>query len=600
MHKILRHEDYARDFYNRIRNNDRMYRAVGEERMQQEPGKPRANTSTLEFHRVVESVTSATDAVTFGDDPWFQPWSDELFDDMLKAIRDTQAVMEQQHDDMNLRIKAMNGIRSGILHGTMFAHLKWTEKVRWRDVGDEFRPYTMYDGPEWVHIPLWKAHFEPGVSEIEDMEWFSFEYEISRTELQELVNEVKRGQESGDIQDAEVRDVTEVENVLNLSFIVDGAPVQYTSEGWRVSEQLSQARGYEGDLRPGKFHIDEYWGIHPLKKNPNDPNGQEAMPVFHRILIVNGREWIIDMPNPYAHGALPFIKVGFLPNEDDVYALGMGDLLQNKVTEINERRNLGLDILTMSLFGMWQRTGVEPGRGTTRVRMFPGKIFDQLADGVMTPIQVNTSGLSAALRMDAVDIEEMRGASAATANVQGLQQGGTATEIRNIATESNRRIATYAIIFAAEALKKFLWFQAEMNRQFLPAFVTVGIPNEAGIIEGTRISRENIFHRARFKMKVAIDLESRPRLLRNINQTMQLLGTTLQASPDLLPVIKPTLIQLMKKVLLLFKINPEQALPAEKIEEVLTAAPAGGGVDALLGPEAAAGATVPAAAGGVR
>ena len=555
MERIQEHIDYAGQFIRNTRRNDRMYRAIGEERRASEPGRPRADTASLEYHRNVESVTSAVDAVHWGDDPWFMPWSTEARDDVIEASQATQSVMRQQHEDMTLRTKMMVSMRSGLNHGTCIAYWSWKFRERYIDTGPRYEKGVMFDGPNWKHIPLWRFHFPPRVMEIEDMSWASMEYEITKEELAGMVHNIKLRNAPG----------TKTKDVFKLNL-----EEKTTSEGIQVSDAIRQQQGYLTQRDNRMVHVDDYWGVHPTIKNRTDPNSKEGLPLIWRILVVNGREWVAQMVNPYAHGRLPFGACRFLPNEEDFYGIGMGDILANKYISINERRNLMTDIVTMALFGMWQRTGAIPGKATSRVRLFPGKIFDSVIDGLMSQLKVDTSVLRPGMALDNIDIEEMRATSGASSNVQGIKQGGTATEIRNIATESARKIATYAIIFSAEMSKKFLENQADLNEQFLPFEFATSITGEDGVIRGQIKAKHNLLRRARFQMKVATDLEFRKPLLRNINQTIQQLAQVLKMNPRLEPVLMPQILQLTKKTLILYGENASQFAPAARIQQILS------------------------------
>jgi hypothetical protein len=478
-------------------------------------------------------------------------------------MHNTRLVMEQQHDDMGLRQKAQAGIRTGLNQGTLIIYAPWKKRNRWvRGVNDAgkavYQKREAFNGQDWENIPIWRFHSDDCVDP-DDMMWFSREFETSKENLQELINAHKG------IRAAQTRDLKDVK--------WEG---EYNSEGRKISEYLKVDRAYNLRTLGTKVHVDDYWGIHPTKKNPNDPTGTQAMPIFYRIMIVNGRDWVIQTPNPFWHGRLPICVVRFLPNEEQFYGIGMGELLRQKWMMINKRRNLMTDILTMSLFGMWQRQGATPGRHNQRIRLYPGRVFDSMIDGVMQQLRVETSALKPGMAMDQLDIEEMRAVTAATSNIQGLAQGGTATEIRNIAQESARRIATFATIFGVEGIRKFLTLQAMNNAQFLPDEFAVGENTVEGV-RGRLIDKDQIFKRPRFRMKIATDLEFAPRIQRNLNQMMANMATMLQADPRLVPILEPMILQLGKKAMVLFGENPFESISEEKIRQILTMPPPGMG-----------------------
>jgi len=556
MERIQDHVNYARLFMRNAAEIDRMYRANPADKMgrgQAEPGKPKANTASLEYFRNIESVTSAVDAVEFGDEPWFLPWSDELRDDVIEATRLTQATMDNQHEAMGLRMKVRSAIRHCLNHGTLVAHTVWRKRERWIDTGDRFRSQVLFDGPDWVNIPIWRWHFDPTAHEIEDMIWCSFEYDISKQGLQEIITA------------AEGLPLAETRNLRNLD--LEG---KISSEGFEVSRTIEITRGYSS-VKPDTVHVDEYWGIHPTKKNPNDPKGEEALPMIWRILIVNGKEWVLQMPNPYAHGEFPFIKINFIKDEESFYGLGHGDLISRAYKMINKRRNLIIDIVNTSLLGMWQRSGGQVGKMANRIRLYPGKIFDSHIEGVISPLPVNTTGLRSGFQMDQIEIEEIRAATAATSNVQAIQQGGTATEIRNIATESARRISTFATELADKGLRPFLNRQDELNQQFLPEIFSVQTTDSQGIPTAKVVEKADLLRRARFKMKVATDLEFRRTILRNLNASLGNVAQIIQAAPVVAPALIPSLIQMTKKTLQMYGINPNEAIPSEVVQQVMAA-----------------------------
>ena len=62
---------------------------------------------------------------------------------------------------------------------------------------------------------------------------------------------------------------------------------------------------------------------------------------------------IIDIPNPYSHGEIPYIKIDFLPLPDEFYSIGIPDICGSMNIMLNTIKNQRVDNVTMAIHKMW-------------------------------------------------------------------------------------------------------------------------------------------------------------------------------------------------------------------------------------------------------
>jgi hypothetical protein len=244
---------------------------------------------------------------------------------------------------------------------------------------------------------------------------------------------------------------------------------------------------------------------------------------------------------------------------------------------LNETDSLLQEMTMFGLYGIWRRSGALTSGMAKSVRIFPGRIFDDQVDGVIEPITRDMAPFKLAQAMQAMRVEAMRAASGATTNMQALQSGNTATEVRTIAAEAARRLAGLAVSFANQILRPFIEMELSLYDQFLPADASVVsmVPFNGQMVAATAKKAQLRLKTAKVRLKLATDLDFRKNMTRNLNQATaqlsNLIGTIATAAPAAAPeavaMLLPGIMQLVKKQLAINGINPE-VIPKELTDQI--------------------------------
>ncbi len=485
-----------------------------------------ANTFVMETFRDVESVGSALESILFADEPWFEIDAMSLDEDAQDRSMITQAVLEQQLEEMQFRTKFSRILRSLVLNGTGVVETFWNFRTKFLPDGKDFKEVSVIDQPDIALVPLANWRFDPFAQTIEDALWVAKEIEVNESELNSLVSA------SGKLSDQMIKSPDPVPPG-NLS----------TDIGLNVARQLRFGKGFT-EIDGKRIVVVDYWGKHPLKETPVD----------WRIVTVNGNQTVVEIPNPYDHGMKPFLRGTYIDRENSFYAMGVGQILRRPQEEINDFRNLGRDMLNYGLNNMWFRKG--PGSSKAkRLKIKPNAIFDVDETGQLEPIKPNLEVLTQLIRFEELTKEDMRFGSAATTTTQALPTGVTATEARIIASESGRRLNSLAISIGESLLKPMLLRMIDLNNQFLdrPMIVKVAGREEKRTIE---VNRGDLLLSPIVKIRIATDLDFRPAQNRRLTSTIQTLVQAKQVDPDLQIDIKPLAAKLVKN----FGIDPREVI----------------------------------------
>lgn len=536
----------------------------------QEPGKVRARIATLELHRDIESGTSTVDSVVFGDERWYEPWSPELTDQSIDELYLTRRFMDQQHEDMGLRHESLKAIRMGLTYEKVYVETGFRVEKGWEwrqdavkkedgSVGGGWVEIVKRMGPMFEVIPPWRV-FTDGAPSIREGERVVIEKEWNRKQLEEMI--AYASAHGGETRTLEEIDATPA-----------SANTGDTTVGQDVGNRIRESRGIN-TKETGKYLVHCYWGILPDGMDPTDETKRDPRCWF--VIVVNGMNWCVKMLNPYYSGDIPLLEWSFIDQPEAPEGIGQGELLMNKQIVINERRSLMQELANQALFGVWRRSGTVGNPNLPKaVRIFPGRVLDDANDGIMARIPTDTTPIKLGMSLEQMDTEEMRVVSGAVANVQAIAQGGTATETRSVASESARRFATVAVSYANAIMRPFLEWQAKLNDQFLPDDQQnpVLVPYGDRMVAVMAQKAQMFFKQLKIRMKVATDVEFRRSMARNINSTIQQVGTVIQVvAQAFMPTnpavavqtaqeLTPSLVLLSKKLVLIYGERPDEVIP---------------------------------------
>jgi hypothetical protein len=199
------------------------------------------------------------------------------------------------------------------------------------------------------------------------------------------------------------------------------------------------------------------------------------------------------------------------------------------------------DIQTLALSGVY--TSDSPAQpGLENIKLRPGMLLSAQKYGMnIKPLTVPVQVLAPAAAINAEKKDEMRRISGAVSTVQAITTGDTATEVRTVAAEAARRLAGMAMLYST-AIRDFIIMSLENNREWLPDNTVAEIVGDDESVRRVLANRGNILPNPRVQLHLALDLDNRPRMVRNMNSALQAIGGLVQFFPEVkeyvLPIIK--------------------------------------------------------------
>lgn len=496
----------------------RLYLCQGEEQKQDTGGLKTTNANSFvpEVMRQTEALTVSGDAMVHGDTPFFmaKPKTDRK-EATLESVK-TQAVLVKQLADMKYRVKATTAMRSKVLNGTLFVMPYWKFSEDWHisEDGASFERDTAMDGPDMKVLNIQDVHYWPTkAADVDEADGMAYESEMTETELNDMIK-------AAGIYGQRVAGV--VTTPLNKMEVKGN-----TSTDIGVTTNIGTQMGYTEQSTEKKYKVIDAWCRYPLPASEADPPNVKAMKeskMVWRFVIVNGMGCAIQMPNPFRHGRKPFLRDVLIEAPTrSMYGIGLGFITENPQIMINGRRNSLNDLITLAVYGPWKRKNAPMGTASRYVKMSPNRIFDEFLDGDMDRMDIDTSVAKTALELEAVEKDELRIATGATAFTQGMTTGSTATEFRGVASQSTLRVAAYALSFSENIVKELLLMMHSMNKQYFlkrtdnqtATRIMVDITGENGPYS-IPVGIEEMLPELGIEMSVATDLEFRPQMRRNI------------------------------------------------------------------------------------
>ena len=596
--RLERAEERNADHIKEMEDIKRLYRGQAKDDVREgrtSPGKTQANVGNLEMYRCLKSTTSAKGAIAFSDDPFFVLYDPELSDQSNIGMYHTKQLLDNGHEHMGFRTNMTDAIRSGETYGNVVLEVGWKKQMRWKGsltpatvapvtdpitgmpVTDEMgQPLTQetpaemkwsevvdYQRPYVRIVPLWRFYKDPASTRIDDARWVMEHAKLTREDIDAWIAFAREsGMETQDLDD-------------------ETAPSDGESAigevGETVSRSIQKGAGTKPEVK-GVYDAIIYWGLHPKKKDPREEYSANPDTRFYLIIIVEGKTKIVDGVNPYWHGKLPYVEWKQDPEEETGDALGKGKLLKNTQILVNDSESLMQDMTKFGLYRVWRRSGGMVSGRTNVVRIFPGRILDDDTDGVLTPVPMDTAPFKLAQAMQSGRIENMRGASGGTSNMQAMQTGGTVGEAVIAKTEAARGLTEEAIAFGDQILRPLLEMELELYNQFLPedTVTTSMVPMQGKMIAVPVAKSELRLTSTKVRLKLATDLDNRKSMTRNLNQNLAQIASFVQtvaaASPaaasGAVTALLPSVVQIIQKQLTINGMNPA-TVPSELVTQIV-------------------------------
>ena len=449
-----------------------------------------STTVVPEMFSEVEAISTAAFEMVFSDDTdaaFFSTLAtSQEFNDLA---RNAQAVLVRQFEVMHFERKFLGFLRKLVLNGTGVSKIPWKYRKNQRGAPKE--------GPDFEIVNLLRFRYDQSAVNIDDAGWTATELSVSHYEAyaqalkgywQNVGEAVARSKSDKDTY------IQQKDNLANKLLL-----------GNKTKE----------------LEVIEYYGTLESKKD----NQCYRMTVTKDGIILREAEL-----NPYANGEKPNLKTAWVDLGDEFCGLGIGKVNSRQQDEVNERRNLSLDALRVSLYHMWGRLSGS-GVDDENLSYSPNKIIDMNMVGGIFPLESKIDQLVPAMRMEGMSKEDMMRASAASSTFQAIPMDITATETKAVHSEAVRRVKVMVRANVSSFLRDMTYKIHGYNLEYLENPILAEIIGENGASEFKELNYQNLPSDLRIKVKISTDMGSKFALQKNYSEFLTAVGALLQNNP---------------------------------------------------------------------
>lgn len=376
-------------------------------------------------------------------------------------------------DEMSHKAKILRQLRQFVKYGTTVAEVcyRYEEKevtvneLRDGQVYPANQMRATFDNPDLKYIDLLDIAFDPGKSDVRDMDWVIIRQRVSWDYIKSREMR-KRTRADGSTS---VRGV--YGNLEGIDKLTDGQSYQ-TQDSKDKNEKLKSIGINYDALQEGEYEILKMWGKVPKwwVDESIDINSDEAEDMVPGVIeIVNGNTTIRLHRNPFWHQEIPILLAQFIAVDDEAYGIGVCELTESLQQELNDKRNQLLDHTTYSIMPpLIKLRGMNTEND--KIEYKPRKIIpsDVPGDQALQPLRVGGNPAEN-VQMDAIIKQDIRNQTGANNPLQGIKSGGdtTAFEISILERRSASRINVTATDFAEKFLKPFYKFVYKLLQQYV-------------------------------------------------------------------------------------------------------------------------------------
>lgn len=421
-----------------------------------------------------------------------------------------------KYNQMNAQYKRrlMKAIRSAVLFGSSPVELPWEQQQLFGTEGPGFLPRS-----------LLQFAFDPFVPEMDQSTWFATIDFVSNEELRRLA-----------LNSPDVWENKEITKGLD-------AKASETFNVW-IQERLNTA-GYNQIVK-GLNELITWWG-----RPSDEPNKLWVVSILNRKSIVRMHE------SPYndVDGMVPFEFGHFSEHELESFGYGVGKYTRQLQGEIDANRNRYTDILTFSLFNMWE---IPKGAGVERVLIKPIGIVRPAEAGQIRPLQPPVQAVAPGIELEQIFKDDFRAVTGATPNLQAEVTKASATESALVQGESIRKISIIAELIAEPYVRRTMLRWHARNIKFMDQPLWLGISNEA---KPQLVTNQDLQIPLDVEANITTDKDFRPQRVEAINFALQTLASLKQNNPeaDVTPQIM-TLANELLRTLNIAVITPVQGM----------------------------------------
>lgn len=286
--------------------------------------------------------------------------------------------------------------------------------------------------------------------------------------------------------------------------------------------------------KPGGIEIIERWGLlkasYVYTQEQLDENGLDGDDEIETVLIVANRKCVLKLEaNPFWHNQKPYLFCPYVPQEFEFDGIGVGQIGEKLQEELNDTRNQTMDNKTLILMCMWLKSR-SSGIKNADLRVRPlgviqtndMKGLEALRPPVLTGVGVNIEG---------VIKNDLREASGAPSNLQGIAQAGvgTATESQEINGAALGRLMLTAELYGELVIKPLLIMVEYLNYQFYDHTKIIRVIGPLGI-KFRKLTPQELIGNKDVILSISTDLGNSPGQKRQ--QYMQFLTILQQMQPQ--------------------------------------------------------------------
>lgn len=470
------------------------------------------NSKSGETHRATETQASfwfnqltAADPFYYCQGEGLDDFGNEVSEIQLQAV---EATIRKQLQYIRFSEKLLRGLRSLSLFGTMIMECPWISFP----YGDGSKSF---EGTDLVLRPLLTTGFNPFVF---DLDQSDFIFTIDFPTVWMLRNWARNNKQDWDLEAIE-RIVAEHGNDFN------SAGVSKTMTYNRVLQRKQRA-GYQvidnSNWEFVKYHgridqsnpeverlLTKYWEDQGRDDDP--ANSDFSIGVLHEEGVVNFHA----TPFKSWHHLFKIAHSKLLEMEPLGYGVGkIGRKRQKELDALESRTN---DLTMFNVLPMW-KIGKYSGVDVSKLTIKPWSFVELENIDQLEPIKANIEAMPFSLQMQNIWKEDFRVSNQAAGNISGAQTGGSATEAAIVQNESARFGNVIAKIIADTFLREYLQ-TCHVNNTYL---MDNGFWVKAmGSPKPFYVDKNTLPANIGFVIKLTTDKDSRPEVVQNIVQAMQ-------------------------------------------------------------------------------
>ncbi len=443
-----------------------------------------SNTRSAETARATETLTTLIYRMMTASDPNFLLLSRHGGVDNSQLVAPTEVLKDNQISAQYKR-HLIKAIRSAVLFGSSPVELPWEQNQMFGKEGPGFKPRS-----------LLQFAFDPFVAEMDQSMWFGTLDYVSNAELRRLA--------------------TNSPDVWEDKSIVKGLDAKGTEKFnvW-IQDRLNTA-GYNQIVK-GLNELITWWG-----RPADEPDKMWVVSILNRKTIVRMHE----SPFHDVDGMAPFEFGHFSEIELESFGYGVGKFTRQLQAEIDANRNRYTDILTFSLFNMWE---IPKGAGIDRVIIKPLGIIRPAEAGQIKPLQPPLDAAEHGIALEQIFKDDFRALTGATPNLQAEVTKASATESALVQGESIRKISVIAEIMAEPFVRRIMLRWHARNMKFMDKPQWFGIAGEG---KPQLVTNSDIQIPLDVAARITTDKDFKPQRQEAINFAFQSMAALKQNSPN--------------------------------------------------------------------